>query len=497
MFSLFALAAALTGLALAPWLHWAWALARPPLAAPGWLWAALALEVLAATALTHGLLRGAGRPAGAARWVVGLAGIAAAVGLTRLAARPYLTPDLFRAGPALLSLATPAGPPLAAGLLAWWRGLQVGRAPLGYDTISRVFWDGVAGFAALLAANSLFPSLASAALFPAVFAYFALGLAALALSSLRRLRLESRTVTVATLRLNRFWLLTAAGSIAAILAAGLGLMRVLDPAALAAFEAGLGRVSAALAYGFGLVIAPIALLAERLLRPLFPFLTNFLADLAEGFRRVLGLARGLFGLLLRLLALPLPRLLTPEGFAELVQSPLVQAGSRWGLTALLAVAAGLVSALLLRRFAGLPVSSADEQRDSIFSHQLLWAQLQRVWQRRRSPAPAQPPYLALGGAPDDARLIVRRSYQAMLEWASALRLPRLAGQTPHVYGEALAGIVPEGQAAIATLTHTYMLARYAADAPTLEEARHAEQAWLQLRALRLPTPTGPGARPGG
>ena len=496
-FSLLVLAAALTGLALAPWLYWVWALARPPLSAPGWLPVALAVVVLAATALAQRLLSGVSRPTPAARWLAGVAGVTAAVSLTWLTARPFLSPALFRLGPALLGLAAPAGSPLAAGLLAWWRGLALGRAPLGYHSVSRVFWDGVAGFAALLVANSLFPALSSAVLFPAVFAYFALGLTALALGSLRRLRLQSRTVTVTNLRLNRFWLLTAALSIAAILAGALALMRVLDPAALAGLEAAYARATAVLAAGLGVVLTPITLLAERLLRPLFPFLTSFVADLAEGFRRVIGLARGLFGLLLRLLLLPMPRLLTPEGFTELIRSPVVQAGGRWGLTALLALAVALVSALLLRRFAGQPTTTADEQRDSIFSRQLLWAQLRRLFGRQRRPSSAGPAYLVLAGAPDDARLIVRRSYQGMLEWASALRLPRLAGQTPHTYGEALAGIVPEGRTAIATLTHAYILARYAAEAPTLEEARYAEQAWHQLRALRSAPPAPASTRSGG
>ncbi len=75
----------------------------------------------------------------------------------------------------------------------------------------------------------------------------------------------------------------------------------------------------------------------------------------------------------------------------------------------------------------------------------------------------------------------------MLEWAQAVSLPRLAGQTPRAYGETLALALPEGQEAITILTHTYVLAGCAAEAPSLEQARHVERARDDLRALRPPT----------
>jgi Domain of unknown function (DUF4129) len=89
----------------------------------------------------------------------------------------------------------------------------------------------------------------------------------------------------------------------------------------------------------------------------------------------------------------------------------------------------------------------------------------------------------LRGAPDDARLIIRRAYQAMLEWAQSLRLPRAAGQTPRAYAQMLAGAVPEGHEAIELLTQAYVVARYAAEAPSLEHARRAEGAMARLKAL--------------
>jgi hypothetical protein len=47
----------------------------------------------------------------------------------------------------------------------------------------------------------------------------------------------------------------------------------------------------------------------------------------------------------------------------------------------------------------------------------------------------------------------------------------------------LAGAVPECHEAIDLLTQAYVLARYAAEAPTLDQARRAEGAVARLKAL--------------
>lgn len=496
LLGLLSLIAALTAVWVTPWVRWLWQLAQHPLALPWYFPLALAGLILTGAALTQWLLRRAGPTQRAARLTMGVTGAAAVLAFVWLHTRPYLSPDAWWRGPELMRLAAPVGPIFSAGVFAWWRGLHLGRAAIGYHTVSGAFWGGVVGLAALLIANSLFPALTGADLLTATLTYFGLGLAALAITSLRRLRLQQRAVTLTALRLNRFWLLTAALCIAAILAGGLLTARVVAPDALADVNAALDRVAATLAFGLGLVVAPLALLADRLLQPLYPFFTDLVGDLIEGFRRLIGLASGVFGLFLRFLTMRLPRLFNPDDLETLLQSPAVQTGRRWGLVALLVLAVGLLYAIVLRRFAAVPITNEDEQRDSIFSRRLLWAQLQRLIRPRRPRPAAVPPFLALSGAPDDARLIVRRCYQAMLEWAGALSLPRLAGQTPRAYGETLAGALPEGQEAIAILTHTYMLARYAADAPSLEQARHAERAWDRLRALRPPAPPhnrrGPG-----
>ena len=67
--------------------------------------------------------------------------------------------------------------------------------------------------------------------------------------------------------------------------------------------------------------------------------------------------------------------------------------------------------------------------------------------------------------------------------AQTVTLPRTPSQTPAQYAATLARAAPEGAEAVATLTSTYLRARYAAEAPSLEEAHSAESAAAQLKSM--------------
>jgi hypothetical protein len=69
----------------------------------------------------------------------------------------------------------------------------------------------------------------------------------------------------------------------------------------------------------------------------------------------------------------------------------------------------------------------------------------------------------------------------MLDWAKAAGHPRAPKQTPIIYADSLTQSAPQHGDAIATLTRAYLTARYAADAPSLDEARQAEAALAQLQ----------------
>ncbi|MEK7329137.1 MAG: DUF4129 domain-containing protein [Chloroflexota bacterium] len=69
----------------------------------------------------------------------------------------------------------------------------------------------------------------------------------------------------------------------------------------------------------------------------------------------------------------------------------------------------------------------------------------------------------------------------MLDWAKAAGRPRAPKQTPIMYADSLTQSAPQHGDAIATLTRAYLTARYAADAPSLEDARQAEAAMVGLQ----------------
>ena len=228
---------------------------------------------------------------------------------------------------------------------------------------------------------------------------------------------------------------------------------------------------------------PLAALLEQLLAPGLPaltaFLERFIIALSIAFERL----QGLFALLVAL-ASGVPHTFDGRRLQAFLASPAFQAGARWSGLLLALAAAAIFFWLAARRLWGLQSSDEDEERESVLSGRLLLAQLRSLFARRpRRPPSPLPDYLVLNGAPDDARLIIRRAYQAMLEWARSLRLPRAAGQTPRAYAQMLAGAMPEGHEAIDLLTQAYVVARYAAEAPSIEHARRAEGAMARLKAL--------------
>jgi hypothetical protein len=159
--------------------------------------------------------------------------------------------------------------------------------------------------------------------------------------------------------------------------------------------------------------------------------------------------------------------------------------ARQGLALLFLVAAvGLVFWWAVRRFGRLARHDVDEVRDSIATPELLLTQLRSLLRRQRRRPASGPPFLALTGARDDPRLMVRRAYQSMLAWAQSFSLPRRrAGETPLLYAATLSEVLPAGQAAFQSLTGAYLQARYGAQPPTLAQARAAQSALAELQAL--------------
>jgi hypothetical protein len=361
--------------------------------------------------------------------------------------------------------------PVFLGLLAcaymWLQGIRLGRSTLPQENLERAFYGGILALGLLFAVNQLRPLVTAGQALLAALAFFATGLGSLALVSVEHARRWPAGQGGHWPGLNRYWLGTVAGVIGSILLTGLVVARLLSPQSFARIGASFEIVVNVITIAFVVFIGTLVFVAVWLLEPV-------LQQLANAFSQI---------------NLQLPRL--PDvsrmasrtvGFFE--RYPALNFARQW--FALVLIVGGLVLAFwwAVRRFSRWRRRDVDETRESIATLELLLHQLRSLLRRRPPAVPTGPAYLLLVGPRDDPRLMVRRAYQAMLEWAPALNLPRrLAGQTPAAYAATLRHALPDGRMAIDALTGAYLQARYAAEAPSMEIARSAEGAVNQLRSL--------------
>ena len=371
--------------------------------------------------------------------------------------------------------------PLFVGVLAcafmWWRGIVLGRSQLPHENLERAFYGGIVAMAILFAANQYRPLISPAEGLVAALTFFATGLGSLSLVSITRARRLEESETGHWPALNRYWLGTVGGVIGSILLGGLLAASLLSPTTFTRLNQAFMVMVNFITVAFIVYVGTLVFLMAWLLQPLMELL-----------------ARGMQGSPLSLFAPPQWQATTERTATFFERYPILNT-ARQGLV-LLAIAVGL--ALLfwwaVRRFNRLTRQDTDETRESIATRDLLIQQLLNLF-HRKPPAPAAPaPFLPLAGPRDDPRLMVRRAYQAMLEWALSLSLPaRRAGQTPQAYAEIIAQSLPQGRPDLEVLTRAYLAARYAAEAPSLEEARSAQGAVRQLLALTPAPPKQAGA----
>ena len=481
--ALLAIASSLTAVWLALWVKWSLAAWFAGAAVPRFWPVGLALAGTASALFADQALGQARIARRTSRVVLAGAGAVSVVLLVGWAVGAPTLTAILRGEPLLGERVAPALPAFLAALYAWWQGERLGRGPAGSQALRSAFYSGVIALAPLLVFDSLQAALSSGQVLGALLIFFGLGLSGLALSSLRYMRQQQSGQLMAR-ALGWEWLLTSAAIIGLVLGAAVLVARVAAPLALERLADVLVAVADSAAYGVGLVVGPLAAVVGGLLAPVLLGLAQFLERFIWALAGALERLQGLFALVLQIMSLGLPGAAVARRLQAWLASSAFQTGARWaGLLALLALAVAIFW-LAARHLWGLRANDQDEQRESVLSARLLLAQLKNLLHHlpRRRQVPA-PDYLSLSGAPDDARLIIRRAYQAMLEWACSLRLPRAAGQTPRAYAQMLAGAVPEGNDAIDLLTQAYVVARYAADSPSLEQARRAEGAMARLKAL--------------
>lgn len=347
---------------------------------------------------------------------------------------------------------------------AWcWRwGILAGREPLTYDTFARNFLYGIAALAlagfVTFTAHVLTPG---ELILPILF-FFAFGLGALALASLRDAQQYERAKHGAAFALNRYWLVTVGIVIVGLLASGLLLGGAFAP------EWG-QRVIAAVLFVWHAVTAVVLTIVLAIALVFF----GVLNALGRVLRFTSGSAPPL--------QIQVPRLdeLVPEQQNAPVGIPpewylLAQIVSALLLTLLLAA----LFALALRRFRNYAQEDAAETRDSVFSMDLLQAQLRKLFRRDAEKQSVVAPYAEIRG--DDARAQIRKIYQEFLAWADAQGAPRRPGQTPYELQRLLETELHVPHAPLARLTTAYVNARYDASSLTPQEAQQAQEAWQNI-----------------
>lgn len=465
------------------------------------LWALLGLFVLS-TAVTRSALRKTQSLSQARAWVSGV-GLVVVMGVLwwQVAARQYPVWDVrwLRLLAYALSDWSVAIPPSFLTLLVavgvWVRGVLDGQRPLLRDAVWGAFTTGTLALALLLVAGHYDPD----GLLPHsgrwLLGFFVVGLAALALSSLQLARAVGRwgSQKNTQMNLNRYWLLSVAVVILAMVGVGLLLGAIVTPGLVANLLSWVGVVLNWLGVLVGYVFLAVAYVLFLVLTPLIEWLRSLMSneppeqeETAEAMN-------------------------WQQQLEELRQQPQTQLSPEvieslrwlWLLLLVVGIVVAIAIALKLMKFGD--TENEDESRESVFTRDMLKDQLASLWQSwmQRLQRPAQPdhdPYLSLTGEVENRRAI-RSLYQALLSLAERRGLPRKPPQTPLDYGATLETAYPADTGAWQTLTEAYMSARYAERPPSDEEVDRARQAWAHLAPRLESDPDGlnrdgPGAPDG-
>ncbi len=369
---------------------------------------------------------------------------------------------------------------LIAIALAWWRGILLGRVQtLSDETLERTFYNGIAALALLLIFNNYTQFVPSADMLLSVLAFFAIALSALTIFNIEHTRLRQIEPASPRATFNRHWLATIAAVVGAILLGGLSLTGIISPETLNRFIEIVRPLIESLGGAVVAILAALFAALFWLVTPLIPILQAIARLLLKA---VMG---GLS--VLHSLGLMVDQLKAQKQIDSFLNSPEFFTLTR-GVTVLVVLLIFVVISIwALRRWDRARKKELDETRENIATRQLLLDQLRALLARFRSrPATLPPqPYLGLSGPADDPRLIVRRTYQLMLDWARSMGYARFPYQTPSTYADALTAAMPESREPIAALTATYVRARYAVDPVPPDDARLAQASLIRLQTSNV------------
>ena len=344
---------------------------------------------------------------------------------------------------------------MALVLLAWWRGLVTGRAPLTLDAVESGFGWAVAALALLFLANAAAPAafaIPAGTLTPAALVALTVGLIGLPLARLIEQRETAAAREGAPLRVDRHWLTLLLGTVGLLLATALVVAATLTFERLDALLALLAAPLDALLW---LLLTVIALPTAILIDALVTFLRQFIQPGQP----------------------PAP---PPAGASPLddLRSALANPGELppWLSLLRLALAAGIgalvvsfLARALFRPPDGRAADEVEEVRDFVWSwagvRATLWARLRARFRRRTQPAPAATS-APVAPPPDRRQWGPRELYRALLLLGARLGRRRAPAETPHEYEQALAaGALAPAAPALRLLTGLYERDRYDAAPP--------------------------------
>jgi uncharacterized protein DUF4129 len=358
--------------------------------------------------------------------------------------------------------------------VAWGLGVSVGRRDvLNDESFERWFYRGIAALAILALLNTSTHFVKSDDLLVSVLTFFSTAIATLALINIERTRRQQKDYSSPWRRIYRQWLTTIISAVALILFGGLVLTGLVSPETVNRFIVVIQPLIDALASFVTAILTFLYTVAAWLLTPILPIL-QWIAQLIFSV-----IMAGLT--FLHNLGLFVDRVKIDKDFQNFLNSPTFVSISRGAMLIIILFVIALVAIWGLRRSGLLAKKQADEIRDSIASRQLLWKQIKDLLSRLRSRTSTLPPfYLTLDGSQDDPRILIRRTYRSMLDWARGYGYPRFPFQTPSIYADALSRKLPHVKEPIDALTRSYLLARYSIDPLPPDEATRAQAAFDQM-----------------
>jgi hypothetical protein len=262
------------------------------------------------------------------------------------------------------------------------------------------------------------------------------------------------------LRLNRYWVLAALTVVGAIFGVGLLLTSLVTPGAVRGWLGLLQPLANLLGLGVYYVFYFVSYLIFLALTPLIDYLRSL---------------QGQPPLEPNLSGSPFGNSPTEVQVAVALPAWLELVLRGLAIVAFLALV-GFIVTWALRRQAATDRSGVREDRDLIWSWDLVKAQLAELLARRGAP----PAFAELPGAADDPLTWVRRAYQRLLALALARGQARRPRQTPRGFLPAVQALWPAEARALDELTDAYTAARYGQVPPTAEELAALQQALARL-----------------